>query len=248
MFLEQVAELSEAKKFNAKRLPIIEFAFEDIRVLKQIQKIIKPKQGVAETKADGETTDVFAKVAEKAGKSNKIGKDTTDKDLETEIEKRKRKEELQKKKKEFENDKKVIKVRLEEYAKTPAKATKEAVMGLMKLARSHRGLKQRIKKKFPDFFKDEPQDDGVFVSKKGPNRDASQSKQGQNRRDSRSDSQKPRGRPGDEALGKRRPDFGQKKLEDQMLRKEEQKVLNHQKNKKKLMDRKFDQKDRLDVS
>lgn len=243
-----MAQLSEAKKFNAKRLPIIEFAFEDIRILKQIQKIIKPKQGVAETKADGETTDVFAKVAEKAGKNNKIGKDTTDKDLETEIEKRKRKDELHQKKKDFENDKKIIKVRLDEYTLNPAKATKEAVLGLLKLARSHRGLKQRIKKKFPAFFKDEPKEDAVIAEKKNFKRDASQSKQGQNGRDSRSGSEKPRGRTGDEALGKRRPDFAQKKLEDQMLKKEEQKLMNHQKNKKKLAARKFDQKDSLDVS
>lgn len=246
--MEQISNISEAKKFNAKRLPIIEFAFEDMRILKQIQKIIKPKQGAAAAQADNQSTDVLGKLAAKAGHTTKIGKDTTDEDLEGEIEKRKRREELQKKKKEFENDKQVIKLRMEEYQQTPAKATKEAVMHLMKLARSHRGLKQRIKKKFPDFFKDEPEQDPVFVSKNGLKKNSNQGKDKQNGSESRSGSQKPQKQRGEGPLDKRKPDFSARKQEAEFLKKEEQKLMNQSKNKRKQFDRKNDSKDRLDVA
>lgn len=78
-----------------------------------------------------------------------------DKELTDKIDSIKRKEDRQKEKLSYDNDKRYVKVKLEELKDNPALATKEAVISLVKLAKKNRGLKQKIKKRFSQFFVDE---------------------------------------------------------------------------------------------
>jgi hypothetical protein len=52
-----------------------------------------------------------------------------------------------------------IRVKLDEMGQNPALATRQAVAELVKLARKNRGLKQRIKKRFPQFFSEQQPED-----------------------------------------------------------------------------------------
>lgn len=123
--MKEVTDHSKARKFNHKRWPIIEFAFEDFRIASKIRDAAK-KQMVKKVEGDQE--------------------------LEQKVDKVQRKEQKEKEKLVHENDKKFVKVRLAELLEDPGKATKDKVTELVRLAKKNRGLKQRIKKKFPQFF------------------------------------------------------------------------------------------------
>lgn len=195
-FLEEVAEPSRARKFNQKRWPIIEFAFEDIRVVKKIDKIRQPQK---------------AKTAEKpiSGEGE---------DLESKVDKLREKEKKQKEKSLLDQDRKYVKLKLSEMSEDASKATKEAVLNLVKLAKKNRGLKQRIKKKYPQYFLEETQNAKPVDANK------------------RQDSQIKK--PKETNLKKRKPD---------PLRKEEDKIERQIKQKKKKRENQTDQ-DRLDVN
>lgn len=126
--MKEISEHATARRFNHKRWPIIEFAFEDIRIASKIRNAAIRQQT---KKAEG------------------------DKELEDKVDKVQQKEQKQRDKLLHENDKKYVKVKLGELVADPSLATKDKVTELIRLAKKNRGLKQRIKKKFSQFFTDE---------------------------------------------------------------------------------------------
>lgn len=147
-----------------------------------------------------------------------------DLDLEQQVERIRKKEKLVQEKKANENDKMLVKLKLEEYTNDPKLATKESVMKLINMCKN-RGMKQRIKKRFPRLFKTADR------SNSAPVKSTSSFK-----RDDKSDGTK---QPKDKqsGLGKRPPN---------PIRVEEDKILKQIKQKKKSKARREDT-DRLDV-
>lgn len=125
--MTEIVQPSNARKFNQKRWPIIEYAFEDIRVYKKIHAVKEKRQGEQQE----------------------------EKELANKIENIQKKELKQKEKLTVQNDKRYVKVKLEEMKENPALATKAAVLDLVKMVKKNRGLKQKIKKRYSQFFEDE---------------------------------------------------------------------------------------------
>lgn len=161
-----MTETQKARKFNPKRWPIIEFAFEDIQILKKINKIRQPSQ--------------------KKEFKPPVGQEAIDKrngeDLEAKVRRLQDKEQNQKAKTQAQNDKLYVKLKIQEYTETPAQATKDNVVKLLKMAHG-RGLKQRIKKRFPQHFVEERSESAppaISQKKAKPERAGSQEQKREN--------------------------------------------------------------------
>lgn len=197
LFLEEIVSPQLARKFNQKRWPIIEYAFEDMRILSKINSIRAPKPRP-------ETS---------------IKDKPTERDLEKKVELIKKKETKAKEKLSGQNDKALVRLRLQEYSADKDNAKKEDILKIFGLAKKNRGLRQKIKKRFPQFFEQEEAAPAPAEKKKGEKKGGEKKEKKQ--------------------LEKREPD---------VTRKEEDKILRQIQKKKKAKELRAEAEDPLEVT